>query len=212
MNKFFNNPFIGFVSVLMFFAVGCKKDHTDAIETSPGIIYPMPYFPVYPGSWWTYVNGFGDSVQTTMIGDYQEYSYSDITRNGAQSDVVKIPFWNSYPMYGYSYPRKVNLDDNGLTLIPLLSEQTGDHWIKANYNGDINFSETIATDTSIEVEGIIYNHVIQINDYFESIHDSIPKTLINENYYAKDVGLIRILSYPNDPFGGMHLKSYFINH
>src|SRR5687768_15173056 len=123
-----------FSILFFFFIISCKKNESEPARAGVEIIYPLPYIPVYPGSWWRYVNGLGDSIQTTLISDFQEHSYSDITQSGAQTSVVKIPFWNGYPMYGYSYPRKINLDDNGMTLVPFLTENEGDQWITSIYD------------------------------------------------------------------------------
>jgi hypothetical protein len=196
-------------ALIILFVLSCKNDKSESPEPVIETVYPLPYFPLYPGSWWTYVNENGDSIETITISDYQQHSYADITQNGAQTSVVKIPFWDQYPMYGYSYPKKVRPDDNGLTLVAFLTTQKGDQWIIIDNNGDVASRETITIDTSITVCGVQYDNVICVYDYWESISDSIPKMFLSSWFYAENVGLIMQHSYNG---GEMRLSAFHVNH
>lgn len=70
----------------------------------------------------------------------------------------------------------------------------------------------MAIDTTIVINSISYDNVIVVNDYFRPALQ--PRILSNTNYYAKNIGLIRVDKYLNDTtmFIGLLLESYFINY
>ncbi len=196
--------------ILLAIVSGCGKEPSKPLQT----IYPLSYLPVYPGSWWRYLKGNGDTVTYKTENNYMEHSYPSYELNNSYTDVVKVPFWNGKPIYGYSTPAENHVqqpNDEGLSQVAYLSEHTGDYLLVYSYK-ETSWREVGTTDTALIVNGVLYNHVIRVDAYQESpFFYNYPKTLYEISYYAKDVGLVRT-DDPIDTSITLQLIDFFINH
>jgi hypothetical protein len=201
-----------FILFIVFFS--CKKDQQVDYET----IYPLPYLPVYPGSHWTYLDENGDTLVQSTSSEYQLHSYKSFNLDGNNTDPVYVPYWNGYPVYGYSTPEYTTSGaftdfHYGMKQVGYLSEQLGQSWSTyANQYGSSG-RKVVNIDTTLLVNSILFNHVIKVNDYGSSYHEPPGNHLRATNYYAKDIGLIQQDEIYNDTLVIHHLKiiSYFIN-
>jgi hypothetical protein len=85
-----------YLSLLVYFCVlffGCKKEKV--IET----IYPLSYFPVYPGSYWKYAVNDTDTVVSSTSPDWSEVSYREKT---GTSELVYAPLLDGQPIFQYN--------------------------------------------------------------------------------------------------------------
>jgi hypothetical protein len=84
---------------IIFFISSCKKEDQNHYP----VIYPGSYYPVYPNTWWKYINE--DSVITTdSVGPaYQLNTYITWTGDNKDeySDPFYVPFLNGQPIYHY---------------------------------------------------------------------------------------------------------------
>ena len=173
----------------MLFSACVKEPDSPPVET----LYPLPYLPDYPGSWWKYLNADGDTILHTTASEYIEHYYMSEKLNGCYTDPVRVPYWNGDPVYGYSTPAITHPQhpgEEGLSQVGYLSENTDDHFLVFSYKG-VQFREVGITDTSIIINGNNYTNVIRVNEYSESSFYNHPLTLDYITYYAKDIGLIR---------------------
>jgi hypothetical protein len=98
------------VSSLIVLFISCEEeiipDNPDIINTnSIDTIKPLPYYPVYPGSWWTYQIDNNEMVTKRVQDQYQLHFYKlgslDPWGPATYSDTVYVPFFDSKPIYGY---------------------------------------------------------------------------------------------------------------
>jgi hypothetical protein len=199
-----------FVMVVVFLS-SCKKD-----EINYKTIYPLPYFPVYPGSYWKYITENGDTITQTTSADYLLDSYYIDELEGIKTTPVYVPLWNNIPIYGYSTPRKY-ISTFGLRQIPFLKFEKGIYWttsISEYYI--VESAKTIAVDTSIIVNGVIYDSVIVVEGFRQDKYHVTDDTY---TYYAKNIGLIKkvhlSIMLPNggwDTTSVLNIIDYHINH
>ncbi len=105
-----------FISI---FLVECKKK-----DTPVPTLEPLSYFPVYPGSFWKYLENDTDTVVWNTSSAYVENNFR--TRNG-RSDPVNVPLLNGKPIYQYNKIEYIANpgDDPYYEPWPILSEQVG---------------------------------------------------------------------------------------
>lgn len=181
-------------------------------------IFPDPYFPVYPGSYWIYSNG--DTIRTfdnyRRTGVFHNYpSMLPGMYNGPDDfypdDSLYLPVWNSIPVLSYyflSEPRNSN------PLKPIIPEGTRDPVFTSldpRYNGEI--ITTATRDTSLVIGGKEYTGVIETwtgmgeTDRIDEFPD--VGEMYYWRYYAKDIGLIKEVSYEGDGLG--EIVEWYIN-
>ncbi|MCC6371113.1 MAG: hypothetical protein IT236_08925 [Bacteroidia bacterium] len=192
-------------------------------------IYPGPYLPAYPGSYWIYEFKKG-STGTYSIGTSSGYILDSV--NIASFTTAKyikaiVPYYNGQPLWKNKSHAYDYSDKEGLRWLPFVSDSTplvGEKSEIRKYNhGAYYYRIVFKADTSITVNGKIYNHVMATRDYIavNSIYYYGTDT-----YYAKDVGLIAEHGYQLKPtnlikptdlipadssFYIFELKEYFIN-
>ncbi len=163
--------------------ISCKKNKSTApIRT----ILPLPYLPVYPGSYWVYVGNHHDTTYSTTNSSYVLYSYPF---QGVMTEPVYVPFSNGRPIYGYATPVADRYGNPNSWIHQILfSDVLGFRFPIVNQDVHIN-NEPAVQVTAVEqtdtVNGVIYPNVV-INT--SSIWGSI---LVGRDHYAKDVGLIK---------------------
>ena len=199
--------------ILIFILYSCKKEEQVNYQT----IYPLPYLPVYPGSYWIYLDENGDTVISATDKTYILHSYKSSAISGGFTDPVYVPYWDGTPVYGYSYPTytvSAAFSDEyakGEHQVGFLSEELNQYWgvYYSQYGG--GFRVVVAIDTSITVESVLYDHVIVVNDY--GSYYTRPISFGESNYYAKNIGLIRKdIGRGNIIIQHLRIVSYFINH
>jgi len=187
--------------IILFFS--CKKE-----DPIPVTIYPFPYLPVYPGSYWKYLNQNGDTVLQTTSTEYvlHRYKYKNDYEDNNMTSPVYVPFWNGIPVYGYSSP--IKLDPlTYYTQVSYLSTKIGQEYKYYTRFGMI--SRLVANiDTSLVLFATTYNNVIVVNEYHLNPPYEHPPVLVGKNYYAKDIGLVM----EEDLYDTIKIISYYINH
>jgi len=112
------------ISVFVIFLIlvlSCEKEH------KPETIYPKDFYPVYPGSWWQYLENDTLTVFDRVSDNYMEHSYK-VGRDGdtAMSETVKVPFLNGNPIYGYEFIEHIDSPFGNFYIPwPILSEEIG---------------------------------------------------------------------------------------
>jgi hypothetical protein len=164
-----------------------KKESTLPIRT----ILPLPYFPVYPGSYWVYVGTHNDSIYSTTNPTYILHSYP---YQGTMTDPVYVPFLDGNPIYGYATPfPNMYGDPNTWIHQILLSDVLGFSFPQVNV--DPQFPHTYSnlvtavgqTDT---VNGIIYSNVV-VNTRSVTGYSPSPWSVLKK-HFARDIGLIKV--------------------
>ena len=97
------------VYLLLNFIEGCKKkDDPDPINYET--VYPKPYFPVYPGSNWTYLKNDTETIILATEKEYKLDQYATSFSEGTwftsghkyYSTKVYVPIYEGVAIYGYS--------------------------------------------------------------------------------------------------------------
>jgi hypothetical protein len=177
---------------------------TPLIRVFLGTITPLPYYPVYPGSWWKYeiITSQGKTTSTSKATGY----FLDSIDVGSERRVAFVPNDGFYYMWGYNrrnYCVTYRSDWPNTTttcLVPLLSENLGNSWLTeySLSSRTPTFDHVFVVDTSITISGHTFNNVIGVKS---QVHANVGLITQWVNYYAKDVGLIlniMKLRYPAD--------------
>ncbi len=186
---------------LIFLLLSCKKEH-DHYE----IIYPGSYFPVYPNSWWKYIdqdsvikiNSTGSEYSLhnyKLLGDYDDDEFSD---------PCYVPYLNGSPIYYYD---KIvyQVFPFGSSRWPILRVITGvqfqKDWIDPRNGYPVEM---------VVVKGKYFNGtdsiLIQESHWTMDVSD-----VITTQEYAKNIGLIR--QYSRDTITGDTIsKSWLIDY
>ena len=192
--------------------ISCVKDN----ETKPddSVIYdtikPLDYFPAYPGSYWIY-----DDNDTLKVADqYEKYIFNSAGYTAEPDyDTLILPklilngVFNSPQTFayvnGYSISQSTgNYRDPAFK--DILSVNQGDELIIGGaVQGHQIRGRVVKTDTTIEVNGSIYENVIitiHFDNYWSGYGMTETEYAFEREYFAKDVGLIKreIKNYPID--------------
>jgi hypothetical protein len=193
------------ICLIAFFSLAllsCKK------ETSYSTMYPLSYLPVYPGSYWKYINKNGDTVVQTTDAEYKldSYVYSVYQQTDIMTVPVYVPVWNGHPVYGYSTP-VYNAYYRRTSLVAYLSEVQGQSW---GVDNDPHFGsvsrQVVNTDTSLTLNAVTYSHIIKVTDSVHYTNPYISTSWASDAYYAKDIGLVLQLTSSDT----LSLLSYYI--
>jgi hypothetical protein len=203
---------------------GCKKDDLQsAFDAQKDTVKPGAYLPVYPGSYWKYVNENNDTVVKRASAAWQQHSFA-YSKDGItyQSGAAYVPYWMGKPVYRYSTLLETR-DCDGPTgvfePVPLLTETAGEKWFYQHRFpcGDQHISqpvykrEVVAKDTSVQVNSVTYSNVIQVMDYW-LFGANVQPSNVRYYYYARDIGLVRMDSITSSgPVTKLGLVNYFIN-
>jgi hypothetical protein len=221
------------ILLLLFLVVYCKKKENTAPEETPvpvpvphkpiDTIKPLPYLPVFPGSWWKYVTSNGDTIRDTTSSTYKKDAYS-FTMFGTtvKSDTFYVPFYDNIPIWGSrSHTGPLVWENNPLIYVVSDSLHIGWPWtIQKSGSHIIYYAKIIHKDTTIQLGGNTYYPTISILYYSYSDNS----TTYQEHpymirYYTKNIGLIREDGIYSTPQGSIDsiipyrtLVSYHINH
>jgi hypothetical protein len=190
---------------LLFMYSSCKKEENNNYP----IIYPGSYFPVYPNSWWKYIDQ--DSViiidstgpsylldRYKLLGDYNSTEYSD---------PCYVPNLNGSPIYYYD---KIvsQVFPFGSSRWHILSEETGatfqKDWIDPRLSSPVEM---------VVVKGKYFNGtdsvLVQESHWTMNVSDAITT-----QEYAKNIGLIRqftVDTITNDTMAMKVLLDYYVS-
>ncbi len=172
----------------------CKKDKVSPTNKPYATIEPLSYFPVYPGSYWKYVNANND---TTIIETAPEYQLDFYTEAGQHtSDTFYVPIYNGVPIWGYEEHTGSISYGGSYPLATILSETlpVWQSWIIKNWGAIKHSRRVSAKDTTITINGTDYYPTIVIDQFWYSGGPpNMP--MINKRYYTKNIGLIKEDTY-----------------
>lgn len=198
------------ISMILLIA-GCKKD-----ENQISTILPGNYFPVYPGSYWVYLENNSKIIKNSTSDTYVENHYymgeaqkEDGSIYTRYSETVLVPLLNGNPIYKYSKLVHV-LPPFGdyYELSPFLSEKIGDQfsdWTDTRY-GDFSEYKVVVDKTINENQDsvlIVNGHWV----YGPNVGSISVKT------YVKNIGLTSsyMINQDGDTTYRLVLTDYFVN-
>jgi hypothetical protein len=231
------------ILILSLILFSCKKEESGTVTPNPtpspttaekiyDTIYPGPWFPAFPGSWWTYQSTkTGKTIIHKTELSYVKNSYSRGYRESPGSTSAHyVPYYDDGGgVWGYSFnsgkkgPTVITLDA-GYVLEQFFSETQAEGENVGSYpqpffleNGHLAIHQVFAKDTTVFVSGKQYDSVIVISlqDLGPQYYDStaIRNKSISKKYYAKGIGIIRKETFVNDTLSDAEdLIDYFINH
>ncbi len=216
---FFDNRYLSLCAgllVLINLFYPCQKDQQD-FSSPYDTIFPEPYLPVYPGSFWIYNGGAIEyKVSDTYVLNSFVYSVNG-TLYGSKP--CYVPIWKGLPVYKYSTPTgyrsiEANGADKATTgfMNDLLSFTVGDSALDSASLGNHYwywraFHYIAAVNISIVSGGNMYDSVIVVEKHMDFM---FPWRKTNTYYYAKNVGLIRVDNQFDSTV--LELDTFFINH
>jgi len=202
--------FLGFIS--------CGKDV--AVKDTPikkiktyDTIFPLSYFPAYPGSYWKYSDSNNDTFVFSTDPVYKLDSYI-IGELGYHSDTFYVPFYSKIPIWGYEEHLNPVSNSGSSPMIRILSDSlpVGSSWVISCYMGEQISRKIIAKDTSIVMSGITYFPTIVMEDYVS--YGAPHNVLLSKSYYTKNIGLIKEEEFYSDSLieNTKFLINYYIKH
>lgn len=199
----------------------CKRDKLDDLmkNEKADTIFPKPYLPVYPGSWWKYADQNGDTV-THTAGAYERAHLSyggNFTGNYFTGDKY-VPTWNGIHYFGYVRGEAAAGYPDYHASVEELRETTNTSWIYGGHCTDERYDcytinrVTMQNDTSLILGTDTFLHVLHVRE-FAIASGTSPGAYVNDFYYAKDVGLIaKDVVGTSGTTRTLSLLSYHINH
>lgn len=215
-----------FFTCLFLVWVSCKKKNIAAeapvtqapspLQAEPvyDTVKPLSYFPVYPGSYWTY----SDNYTYTTSPTYKLDSYCVTFNNSTGEYTVKsayVPFYMGKPIWGYQVHDEQQFTQNPPIRFQWVISETIDAWQVSAVSHHLFFAEVIARDTTITISGVNYYPTIAVQYTHKYTYPSpgSPIFLGSRAYYTKDIGLVKTEKFNEDGTlsGENHIVSYFIN-
>ena len=217
--------------IFIFFIIisfSCKKKSAVAIEKEERVftairvdtIKPNSYLPVYPGSWWKYVNEKGEYVINTTEPEYVKdtYRYFSLQESKYYTSYPSfVPVYMGRKIWGRLEHKDIHYPwDLGKDLIPVVSDSlsVGTVWT-TYYENSLNayYSKIIHKDTAIIIAGKTYSPTIVLQ---LSTGNGFSHLFPYRNeYYTKNIGMVRsedmIWSKPDSVTSYMNIVAYLIN-
>lgn len=203
------------IVLLVTFMFACKKDNITSNNTnlSYNTIFPLDYFPVFPGSYWKYVDDNNDTIEYNTNSSYQKDAYT-VGSAAYVSDTFLVPIYNGIPIWGYEAHTGPISNSGSYPLTRILSDSlpVGSNWVIYNWSGTAISRKIIAKDTTITISSNSYYPTIVVEEYYSSGPPSY--IWIAKRYYTKDIGLIRedLYNSLDSTTNTKHIIDYFINH
>ena len=202
MRKLLLLSLIASVVAAILILVSCKKEtnpnknHSPALPEGFDTIHPLNYFPVFPGSYWKYIDTINDTILITTHDEYMKDAYR-VDGASFQSDTFFVPmytytpFYNNTPIWGYEAHTGPISNAGSYPLTRLVSDSlpVGSSWTIYNWSGTTIDRKIIAIDTTISIDGIDYFPTIVVEEYYTQGPPSY--IWINKRYFTKDIGLIK---------------------
>ena len=234
-----NKPASTIISALFFLVLSfvfhdCKKDNQvkplsvsdpcpagfqNEITGPQSKVEPLPYFPVYPGSWWRYVNRDGTISTYTTEPNYVHHEHVIRTLCGCETPGEKfviysceVPVYQGRAIFGYDnlidVSPHLSCSPNQF-LEPFFSETVGNTWQLGGYDKRYQpanmrmFRKVLRKFKSGE------DSIIELKDYYTW------RNTVTWSQYAKNKGLIfqcEVDTTKMDTLYSIRLTEYFINH
>lgn len=217
MNKLY--IYIVFILIVLFYTFSCSKKKVEFPELEPPVkivdtLFPLEYFPAYPGSYWTYFDSVSNTTITCKTDSvYKTDSYYD-AHDGAYTDEHYVPYYCGYPVYHYSFrvtPSSVK--DSYFTTFLNNPLQLNSSWCESYASNPYTYCKKIVTmDTTIVLNGISYYPTLIAVRYAPG---TSPEIHFYKQYYTKDIGLIKEIQYYGSNFTinkSIEIVDYHINH
>jgi hypothetical protein len=192
---------------------GCKKDAPAAKQTPvPDTIKPLSYYPIYPGSWWKYLQNDTGIVLSKASVTYQANSFMELSSGGnVASPVCMVPYLDGQPIYGYQEIAFIPPPFGGYyTKWPILSETIGaqfsKYWVDPRTQS-VSEQITVMSKTRVGSDSIL--------TLKGSLNNPPYNTQKTYYLYQKGVGLINtytIDTVSHDTLSSLRLLSYYIGH
>jgi len=197
----------------------CKKNEnipdnnpTNPKATSYDTIFPLDYFPAFPGSYWKYVDSNNDTTEIKTDSVYQK-DYYTIGSLAYVSDTFFVPIYNQIPIWRYEAHTGPISNSGSYPLTRILSDSlpVGSNWVIYAWSGTQISRKIIAKDTTITISVDSYYPTIVVEEYYS---DGPPNNIrIAKRYYTKNIGLIRedIYNITDSTINTKQIFDYFIN-
>jgi len=208
------------VILLLLVFLACKKPAS--YEPSEPVKYePLPYFPVFPGSYWEYVD-----TSFVIIKLITEPAYQSLKLKYTDSiilDPILVPVYNGQSILKYNKISYSNFYyQPNIILKPFFSEKLNDQF--SNVESGINHHTEYRIEKKYRVMAInqsmnhphlgIIDSIVVIDQKTSYDYVGYDYATHELSYYAKNIGIIRN-SLINDSIGDttviLDLKTYFIN-
>jgi hypothetical protein len=190
---------LAYILVILTLAA-CEK------EKEPETIYPLRYFPVYPGSHWTYLVNDTDTLVSSTSPEYIEMTFIS---PGGETDPMLVPYLDNEPIFGYSRLCQSTYFGDYYKYYSFFSEQPGDLLTQC-YDDDPHFSwraeKLLVTAKSINTN---LENIISLSGYQQSNPN------VNLLEYVQNTGLtsyITVDTTTGDTVFKKVLIEHYINH
>jgi len=158
-------------------------------EADPEFIYPKEYLPAYPGSYWDYTNGERILTSPSYVGHSYEASIGSIENTGK----VYVPMYNDEYLYEYT----ITQNSTQYPTMKLLEEKVGNAWTIREINGEAIKRQMVSAPDSLIIPfppysnsvDSVFKNILVVVEFIDSL--GVERWNLKE-YYAKDVGLIRV--------------------
>ena len=212
-----NNKII-ILLILAFLA--CKKPAS--YEPSEPVKYePLPYFPVFPGSYWEYVD---TSFALKKLATEPEYKLLKLNyTDSIILDPILVPIYERQSILGYSQITysKYHYPSN-IILKPFFSEKLNEKFTSVESGINQRMEYRIEKKYSVMAINQSMNHpylgivdsIVIIDQKTSYDYVGYDYTKHELSYYAKNIGIIRnsiIIDSIADTTVILDLKAYFIN-
>jgi hypothetical protein len=173
--------------------MSCNKPGDNSLPPEPlDTIHPLPYYPVYPGSFWKYVDSNDDTLVIMTDSVYRKDWYTPDEDH--KPDTAYVPFCDQVGVWGYMAHTGEDLDVYCFTRILSDSLPVGAGWYISYiqfepYLYEYDERQIITIDTTIEIFGRSFFPTIIIREYHVLSDVYGYKTF--ERYYTKDIGLVK---------------------
>lgn len=202
--------------LILLILAGCKKETPLVIDDNTGTpSYDTAaignYFPVYPDSYWIYLDSNGDTiVHRTTPGYYLWSNYNPIN-NPYDTTKYYVTLYDSMAVVTYTiFVGSGSYHESGWeTLLPdsiypgkLFQKRYA--WPNSYFSGKIK-----AMDTSMVINSFQYDSVVEVLEYYGPSLGILP---YGKTFYAKHVGIIKKERCYYTSFDSILSEEYLINY
>jgi hypothetical protein len=206
------NKNLVFTGLFVILLISCDNPPNSSEPPVYDTLFPLSYFPAYPGSYWKYVDINGDTTVSSTDSVYHLDSYQvypDLPVNYAI-----VPVYDGKPVWGYSlHSESPSSSLFHEKLRPVL--KTGPINTYWDIYHDHLFSTRrmlVATDTTVVIGSTSYYPTLVVMEYWLDESFFFQDTLY-KRYYALDVGLIKEEIYTEDSISNIRtIVDYQINY
>ncbi|MFM7217709.1 MAG: hypothetical protein ACKO1U_06800 [Bacteroidota bacterium] len=212
----YNKGIILIVTAGILLLSSCSKDeHTPSLPPAVAgydTLYPLSYFPCWPGSWWLYVDSNGDSTITRSDTAWHLDSYVE---GGAAyySDTFYVPFYEGTPIWEYEAHTGPISNSGSYPLTRILSDSlpVGSSWLVHFWAGTGVSRRIIAIDTTLQWGTSVFYPTIGVEEYYSTGPQGEPT--IAKRYYTAGIGLVRedLYNWVDTTVNTRWLNDFFIN-